>query len=241
MNLALEARSIVVAGGASGIGAACVGELAAEGAIVTVLDRRLPRAGVSGAARCVEVDVTDEPALADIFGDGSQRIDGLVSCAGISGPVGTPAYEIDVHDWDAVMATNAKGSFLLAKHARPCMPQGSAIVLLASDSSLVAAPGMAAYCASKAAILMLGRSLSVDLAPDGIRVNCICPSIVDTPMSRADLGRPDGFATGFGLPVIPAAEIARHVAYLISPLAASVNGTQLVVDHGYLARSAFPA
>jgi dihydroanticapsin dehydrogenase len=71
-------------------------------------------------------------------------------------------------------------------------------------------------------------------------VNCICPSIVDTPMSRADLGRPDGFA-GFGLPVISPAEIARHVAYLISPLAASVNGAQLVVDHGYLARSAFPA
>jgi dihydroanticapsin dehydrogenase len=240
MNLGLEARSIVVAGGASGIGAACVEVLAAEGATVTVLDRRLPEASVRGAARCLKVDITDEPALGGIFADTSQRIDGLVNCAGISGPVGTLAYEIGADDWDRVMAINAKGSFLLAKHLRPCMPAGAAIVLLASDSSLVAAPGMAAYCASKAAILMLGRSLSVDLAPDRIRVNCICPSIVDTPMSRADLGRPDGFAD-FELPVISATEIARHVAYLISPLAASVNGTQLVVDHGYLARSAFPA
>jgi dihydroanticapsin dehydrogenase len=240
MNLGLEGRSIVVAGGASGIGAACVDLLAAEGATVTVLDHRLPEAGIPGAARCFEVDITDEPVLGSIFSDTSPRLDGLVNCAGISGPVGTPAYEIGTDDWDRVMATNAKGSFLLAKHARRCMSPGSAIVLLASDSSLVAAPGMAAYCASKAAILMLGRSLSVDLAPDRIRVNCICPSIVDTPMSRADLGRPDGFA-GFELPVITASEIARHVVYLISPLAASVNGAQLVVDHGYLVRSAFPA
>lgn len=71
-------------------------------------------------------------------------------------------------------------------------------------------------------------------------MNCVCPSIVDTPMSRTDLGLPDGFGD-FAYPVIAAAEVASHVTYLLSPVAASVNGTAFVVDHGYLARSAFPA
>jgi NAD(P)-dependent dehydrogenase (short-subunit alcohol dehydrogenase family) len=140
------------------------------------------------------------------------------------------------------MAVNARGPFLVSKHARPLLAQraGASIVFVASDSALVAAPGMAPYCASKGAVLMLARALSVDLAPDGVRVNCVCPSIVDTPMSRGDLELPDGFA-GQDFPVIDAAEVARHVAYLTSPLSAAVNGAALVADHGSLARSGFPA
>jgi NAD(P)-dependent dehydrogenase (short-subunit alcohol dehydrogenase family) len=167
----------------------------------------------------------------------------VICCAGVSGPVGTPAWEVDAAAFDDVMAVNVRGPFLVAKHARrhllaadgPC-----AIVFVASDSALVAAPGMAPYCTSKGALLMLMRALSVDLAPDAIRVNCVCPSIVDTPMSRGDLERPAGFA-GEPFPVIEAREVARHLIYLASPAAMSINATALVVDHGYLARSGFPA
>ena len=100
------------------------------------------------------------------------------------------------------------------------------------------------------------RALSVYLAPDGVRVNAVCPSIVDTPMSRADLGvGPEGFGadgsgtggsdtggsgTG-GFPVQTADEVARHVLYLASPASRPVNGHAFVSDFGYLARSSFPA
>lgn len=240
MDLGLAGRVAVVTGGASGIGAACVACLAAEGARVIVLDRDPRGAEVASAAGFLEVDVTEEPAVREAVA-ALGRIDALVCCAGVSGPVGTRAGEVSVEDWDTVMAVNARGPFLVAKHARAALREnGGAIVFVASDSALAAAPGMAPYCASKGAMLMLARALSVDFEPDRIRVNCVCPSIVDTPMSRADLGLAEGFS-GQPFPVLDPAEVARHVAYLVSPTAASVNGTALVVDHGYLARSGFPA
>ncbi|WP_027005246.1 SDR family NAD(P)-dependent oxidoreductase [Conexibacter woesei] len=244
MDLGLAGRSVLVTGGASGIGAACVRVLCDEGARVTVLDRDPRGAGAAGAEAFVRADVAVEADVRSALRTVAARgpLDAVVCCAGISGPVGTPAHQVDVEAWDAVMAVNARGPFLVAKHAQPLLAArpGAAIVFVASDSALVAAPGMAPYCASKGALLMLARALSVDLAPDGIRVNCVCPSIVDTPMSRGDLALPDGFA-GQDFPVIDASEVARHVAYLASPLSAAVNGAALVADHGFLARSGFPA
>jgi dihydroanticapsin dehydrogenase len=98
---------------------------------------------------------------------------------------------------------------------------------------------MVPYCASKAALVQFGRALSVDLADSGIRVNALAPSIVDTPMSRGDLGAQAFVEPGF--PVQTAAEVAAHVAYLVSPRARAVNGTILLSDFGYAARSGFPA
>ncbi len=167
------------------------------------------------------------------------RLDTVIGCAGISGPVGTPAAEVTVEDWDRVMAVNVRGNFLLAKHAIPAMSgsEVATIVLLASDAALVAFEGMTPYSASKGAVLMLTKSLSVD--HPSVRVNCLCPGVVDTPMSRTDLGRPDGFE-GSGLPVMRPEQLARHAAFLASPISAPINGTSLVSDFGYLARSAVP-
>jgi NAD(P)-dependent dehydrogenase (short-subunit alcohol dehydrogenase family) len=244
VDLGLAGRSVLVTGGASGIGAACARVLAGEGARVTVLDRDPRGSGAAGAEAFVRADVTQEAEVRAALRTVAARgpLDAVVCCAGISGPVGTPAHEVDVDAWDAVMAVNARGPFLVAKHARALLAgrAGAAMVLVASDSALVAAPGMAPYCASKGAVLMLARALSVDFAPDGIRVNCVCPSIVDTPMSRGDLDLPDGFA-GQDFPVIDPTEVARHCAYLAAPLSAAVNGAALVADHGFLARSGFPA
>jgi hypothetical protein len=87
----------------------------------------------------------------------------------------------------------------------------------------------------------VAAALSVDLAGQGIRVNCVCPSIVDTPMARADLGAgPDGFA-GSAFPVQSPDQVANHVLYLASASSGPVNGASLVSDFGYLCRSSFPA
>jgi NAD(P)-dependent dehydrogenase (short-subunit alcohol dehydrogenase family) len=194
----------------------------------------------------VAVDVTAEHEVAAAVESVAARHDGLdvvVACAGISGPHGKSIDEITVAQWDAVMAVNVRGPFLLVKHARRYLAgsRSAAVVLLASDSGFVAAPGMVAYNASKGAVLQLTRALSVDLAGQDIRVNCVCPSIVDTPMARADLGTgPAGFA-GAAFPVQSPEQVANHVLYLASAGSAPVNGISLVSDFGYLCRSSFPA
>ncbi|WP_448613456.1 SDR family NAD(P)-dependent oxidoreductase [Modestobacter sp. URMC 112] len=236
-------------GGVSGIGRACVDALLAEGARVAVLDRspegaraveELRRQG--HAVEFVQADVTVgtdvERAVARVVG-AFGRLDTVLGCAGISGPVGTLAADVSEEDWDRVMAVNVRGNFLLAKYAVPRLAGSdvATIVFIASDAALVAFEGMAPYSTSKGAVLMLTRSLSVD--HPGIRVNCLCPGVVDTPMSRGDLGRPEGF-TGSGLPVMQPGQIAGHAAFLASPVSAPINGTPIVSDFGYVARSALP-
>lgn len=253
MDLELRGRVAIVTGGASGIGAACAAALASEGALVAVLDRNAP-AGEAVAERLrqrhgaraifLTADVTSEDdmrsAVARVVGEFG-GIDVVVGAAGISGPFGKDITEIEAADFDAVLAVNVRGPFLLAKHTADHLARAEhpAMVLIASDSSFVAAPGMVPYNASKGAVLQLTRALSVDLAGRGIRVNCVCPSVVNTPMARADLGVADFADADF--PVQSADQVAAHVLYLASPVSAPVNGTSLVSDFGYLARSSFPA
>ncbi|KGH48530.1 2-hydroxycyclohexanecarboxyl-CoA dehydrogenase [Modestobacter caceresii] len=249
MDLQLRDRVALITGGASGIGRACADALAEEGAKTALLDRDPAGEEVAALLRdrghdalFVRADVTVEAdvrtavaAVLHRFG----RLDTVLGCAGISGPAGTPAAEVSVADWDQVMAVNVRGNFLLAKHTVPALRSSpvATIVLIASDAALVAFEGMSAYNTSKGAVLMLTRSLSVD-HPE-VRVNCLCPGVVDTPMSRADLGRPDGFA-GSDLPVMQPADLARHAAFLASPVSSPINGTSVVSDFGYLARPAVP-
>jgi dihydroanticapsin dehydrogenase len=140
-----------------------------------------------------------------------------------------------------VFAVNVTGAFLVLKHALPALRAAPAasVVLLASDSAVVASPGMVPYAASKAALVQFARALSVDLSDTRIRVNTVAPSIVDTPMSRGDLGSDAFDAPGF--PVQSAAEVAAHVVYLASPRSRAINGTTLLSDFGFTARSGFPA
>jgi NAD(P)-dependent dehydrogenase (short-subunit alcohol dehydrogenase family) len=252
MELGLAGRRALVTGAAGGIGRAVAVALAAEGVSVALVDRRAPddvAADVAGRGSAhtplaIAADVTDEAqvaasvsAVAEAFGG----LDLVVGCAGISGPVGTPLTQTSLADWHAVLDVNVTGAFLLLKHALPVLQRSDAgsAVFVASDSALVAAPGMAPYCASKAALVQLVRAASVETV--GVRINAVCPSIVDTPMSRGDLGLDeDGFA-GMPYPVQTAADVADEVLFLCSPRARAIDAAALVSDFGYTARSNFPA
>ncbi|WP_110588426.1 SDR family NAD(P)-dependent oxidoreductase [Microbacterium suaedae] len=248
MDLGIAGAVALVTGASGGIGRAVADALAREGCRLVLIDRAAPEPPASaepGAVLALAADVTRDDEMRAAVAAAAERFDGVdlaVACAGISGPVGTTVDEVTVDEWRRVMDVNATGSFLLLRHVSPLLRRSrlAAAVLVASDSALVAAPGMVPYCASKAAVLQLARAASVDLAPEGVRVAALCPSVVDTAMSRGDLHLPDGFS-GQSFPVLTPDEIAGTVAFLCSPWARAINGTALVSDFGYSARSAFPA
>lgn len=257
MDLALAGRTVVVSGAASGIGRATALAFAGEGARVALLDRdaaalaavhsELLAAGA--AAEQFVCDVTDEQAVsAAVAGVAAafEGIDHVVSCAGISGPFGAALGDISLAEWNAVFSVNVTGAFLLVRAALPWLQATDAatIVFLASDSAIVAAPGMVPYCASKGALVQLAKALAVEFSTNdgrGIRVNAVCPSIVDTPLSRTDLGLQTAGFDGVDFPVQSADEVAQHVLYLSSPRSRPVNGVAMLSDFGYAARSSFPA
>ena len=254
MDLTLTGRRVIITGGSSGIGRASALAFAAEGAHVGIISR-----DDVGMARTCELaaeqgfalarataDVTDAPALERAFASLAQQlggVDAVVHCAAISGPVGRSLADVSVDDIRQTIDINVVGAFLVARTAQPLLAQATlpTLVMIGSDSAFVASPDMVVYNASKAAIVHMASSLAVEWEPDGIRVNTVSPSIVDTPMSRADLGiGVEGFA-GVDFPVLSADDVARAVLYLSSSASRGVNGHTLLMDFGYSARSSFPA
>lgn len=255
MDLELAGRIALVTGAAGGIGRAVASALVAEGCRVVLVDREAQTVGDAAAdldsrhggevAIGVAADVSDESAVKDAVARGVGRFGGLdivVACAGVSGPVGTPLADTSMAQWNSVFAVNATGAFLVLRAAFGWLRRSAAasVVLVASDSAFVAAPGMVPYCASKAAMLQLARAAAVEWAEDGIRVTAVCPSVVDTPMSRSDLDLAAGFA-GAAYPVQTPAEVADQILFLCSPRARPVNAAALVSDFGFSARTGFPA
>ena len=254
MDLTLAGRRVVITGGSSGIGRASALAFAAEGAHVGIVSR-----DVGGMTRTCEIaaeqgftltaataDVTDVEALERAFASLVQEwggVDAVVHCAAISGPVGRSLADVSVDEIRQTIDINVVGAFLVARTAQPLLARATfpTFVMIGSDSAFVASPDMVVYNASKAAIVHMARSLAVEWEPDGIRVNTVSPSIVDTPMSRADLGIGDEGFAGVDFPVLSADDVARGVLYLSSSASRGVNGHTLLMDFGYSARSSFPA
>ena len=199
-----------------------------------------------GAALAVVTDVT-EPGAADAAVhaacDAFGGLDVLVPAAGVA--VRHTVEETDDAEWERVLAVNLTHVFRFCRAALPTLRRrGGCIVTVGSGWGLVAGPRAAGYAATKAAVVNLTRALAIDHGPEGVRVNCVCPGDVDTPLLRGEL-RQLGRDVVEGLEASAAArplrrlgtpdEVAAAVAWLSSPEAANVTGTTLVVDGGGLA------
>jgi NAD(P)-dependent dehydrogenase (short-subunit alcohol dehydrogenase family) len=252
-------RVALVTGGASGIGRAVAELLAAEGASVAINALRADDAGEvataitarGGAAIPVAADVSDGLSIAAAV-EGTVRaygkLDVLVISAGIQ-RYGSVA-DTDEKTWDEVFAVNVKGAYLTAQAAIPHLRRSGsgAIVVVSSVQARVTQTNVAAYSASKAALSALARSMAIDEAPFGIRVNAVCPGSVDTPMLRWSAGlfsngNPDdvqrtieswGRSHPLGRVAQPA-EVAEVVAFLAGGRASFVSGADVLVDGGLLA------
>ena len=226
-----DGKVALVSGAAGAIGAAVADRLGAEGAAVV-------RADVAPGRDVVRCDVRDPNACAAAVAVAVERhgrLDVLVNVAGIG--ASRLIDEVTLEEWQRVLDINLTGTFLLSQKALPALRASrGAIVNLASVAGLRATPYNAAYCASKAGVVMLTKSMAVELAAAGVRVNAVCPSSVDTPFLR-NFTVPDGAdpslfaraASPMGRMVQPA-EVAAAVAYLASDEAATVSGTTLVID-----------
>ncbi len=239
----------VVTGGASGIGAAIAARLAGEGANVLVADRN-PPAALPGGARFHQCDVTNTDQVGQALAEAASawgRLDILVNNAGVGALA--MAEDTDEALWDHVFAVNTRAVFLCCRAAIPLMranPGGSggAIVNIASISGLLGDYGMSAYNASKGAVVNLTRSLALETAQYGIRVNAVCPGLIDTPMSAPGLQRQEDL--DFWLERIPLGrrglpeEMASVVAFLASDDASYVTGANLPADGGVMAHTGQP-
>ena len=184
-------RVAVVTGGVSGIGAGIAARLAAEGARLSLWDRDAAGMERSGAPHTVTLDVTDADAVqraADATEAALGGIDILVTSAGITGP-NMPTWEYPVAAWDQVIDINLKGVFYCNRAVVPVMRKGNGrktnggrIVNIASIAGKDGNPNASAYSASKAGVIALTKSLGKELADTGIRVNCVTPAAVKTPL-----------------------------------------------------------
>lgn len=252
-DLGLGGAVTIVTGGANGIGLACATLLAKEGAAVTIFDKDESAVaqvvtGFSDAGAHVaglRVDVTDPQSVDRAVNTVAARkgvIDILVCCAGIA-DLGERTDEIEVNTFDRTMEVNVKGQWLPIKYSIPFLRRSSraSVVIIASDSSIVATTRQVAYCASKGAVSMMTKAIAIDLLEDDIRVNCVSPSIADTGLARGALGLAVGGFDDVPYPVQSPIAVANCVLFLCSPIASSVNAHSLVADFGYSAKSSFPA
>ncbi|HWI74684.1 MAG TPA: SDR family NAD(P)-dependent oxidoreductase [Baekduia sp.] len=232
---AVTPRRVLVAGGSSGIGAACVEHLATAGYGVLCADLREPAAQAPIDA-FAQVDVRDADAVGAaverLAGDGP--IDALVYAAGI-GHV-APFDRISPSRWRLVLDVNLTGAFHFASAALERMPAGASFVFISSIDSAAPVSGLAHYCASKAGVEALSRSLALELAPRGIRSNVVAPGPVSTPLMASvldDAENARAFLSRTPLDAIAdPADIAAAVGFLISDAARHITGVRLPVDGG---------
>jgi NAD(P)-dependent dehydrogenase (short-subunit alcohol dehydrogenase family) len=246
----LDGKVAVVTGGSRGTGLAIVRRRRAYGArVISVSRSAVGSEEREEAVLHVAADIsTAEGAqrVCDAARDRFGRLDALINNAGVIRDGGVE--DTDVETWDEVMAINARGPFLCAKYAIPYMREigGGAIINISSINAEWAQPDLAAYCASKGALLALTRSIAVDYAQVGIRSTCVCPSYIRTELLEQYYDDQDEPALARRVAdemhpigrVAEPEEIAALVAWLASDEATYLTGHPIWVDGGLLAGQA---
>ena len=248
----LEGKVAIVTGAASGIGRASALKFAGQGAQVAIVDvnagglaetQSALAAGSAGSLTPFRVDVSDAGQIRELVQEVEAaygRIDVVFSNAAImrDGSV----IDLEEDDWDAMFAVNVKGAFLLGKHAIPVMVRsgGGSFIITASVNSFYAESDIAGYCATKGASMQLTRAMAMDHGPQGVRVNCICPGWIETPMSLPYLTEnPAGYE--FAAKIAPRGrigqpeDVAEVALFLASDESSFVTGSAYNVDGGWTA------
>lgn len=251
-------KVVIVTGAGSGIGQATAAAFAAAGASVAVVDIELKKAEetvaeiveIGAKALAIQADVANEDDWIDLvartkaeFG----RINILFNNAGIGG--GKPLMELEVADWDRLMAVNLRGVFLGCKTVLPALIEagGGAIVNMSSSTAgWDTIHGGGAYMASKAGVSQITKSLALEAAPHGIRVNAVCPGIIETRLSSAQAGADESAQDAFfdrfrqRIPlgrVGQPEDVASAVLFFASDEARHITGSMLLIDGGQTLQS----
>jgi NAD(P)-dependent dehydrogenase (short-subunit alcohol dehydrogenase family) len=246
-----KARVALVTGGASGIGRAAADAFVARGYRTVLLDRTLD-AGMKAQSQLRETgectffpcDVTDDASVRQAVDQAVTtygRLDVAFNAAGIDGEAGKATADGSVENWHRVLAVDLTGLWYCMRHEIPQMLKagGGVIVNCASVAGLVGAPYVSAYVAAKHGVVGLTKAAALEYARSNIRINAVCPGMIDTPMLRA--GMTDDIRTALlnesplgrlGSP----AEVAAAVLWLCDPMAAFVSGQAIAIDGAWTAR-----
>jgi NAD(P)-dependent dehydrogenase (short-subunit alcohol dehydrogenase family) len=250
LDLDLSGKTAVVTGASSGIGRAIAEAMAEAGANLVLVGRDMERlretvAAVTArgvAAEAVAVELTADEAPAAIVSAAVRRFGGLnvlVNCAGIFEP--QPFETQPLESFDRQMAVNVRAPFALTQAALPYLRPGGAVVNISSIAGYSGFPQSAAYCASKGAVELMTRALAAELGPQGVRVNCVAPGNIRTPMNAGQFAASREYErsleekTPLGR-IGETEDIAAAVVYLASPAAKFVNGASWLVDGGSAAQ-----
>jgi len=244
-QISLSGKVALVTGGSSGIGRAIALKLSQAGAKIAILDIKeceglLDEIGRDNA-KFYKCDVTSAEEVREtvrrVYEDFG-RIDIVVNAAGVI--IRKDTVETSEEEWDKVLNVNLKGPFLVSKYSIPLMRGGGSIVNIASGWGLKGGPKAVAYCASKGGLINMTRAMAIDHGKDGIRVNCVAPGDVDTPMLRSEaeqlgMSWEDFLKEAVNRPLARIGkpeDIANAVLFLVSDMASWITGATLVVDGG---------
>ena len=240
----LDGRTTLVTGAGKGLGRACALALAAAGAHViavarTGADLTTLAAEAAGSVEVWTADATEPAFLARV--EALPRLDVLVNNVGANKP--EPFTAVTVETLDRLLSLNVRAAFLVAQAAVRAMLRagsGGSVIHMTSQMGHVGSPNRTVYCMTKHALEGLSKAMAVELAPQGVRVNCVAPTFIETPMTAPMLADPQ--FRRFVLDRIPlgrtgsAEEVAAAVVFLASPASSLITGTSLLVDGGWTAQ-----